>query len=167
MIRPRRDLFLDMKSPVSSSASRSNREYPRLPSPQRPSKSGRFNLGQSIFKKRARPPSEDDVASESPSFSVAGTVAEEKEPPGEKAPSGDPSRGAPGPSLEVCNSFRKKAREPEGPLVPAPSNKSYEELRVPKRKDPRTADKYIAYHQKALKLFEDLVILGVKMDPRD
>ena len=53
------------------------------------------------------------------------------------------------------------ARVPEGETPPPPRVKEYEDLRIPSRKDPRTADRYGSYDQKVLKL---LVILGVKMD---
>eukprot|EP00435_Cladocopium_sp_Y103_P034639 s1626_g9.t1 len=145
------------RSPVSSrgSGKPSSEKLRKGPLPSYdPADKGRSE--RDTFRKRACPPADEEVPPASPGYSV-GTAYEEAAAKEEGMPSTDPS-------LEACKSFKKKAVVPEEPPQPQRSFKPFESLRVPKRKDPRTADKYQAYDTKVLALFEELVILEVKMD---
>eukprot|EP00435_Cladocopium_sp_Y103_P057110 s1830_g19.t1 len=143
------------RSPLGSVMSRGHSSDGRKSPPRSSNPGGRRNFEGVTFSKKARPPSEDDQLPESPGYS--GSDFEEAEKAREDKCSGEPQN-------ESSLVFRKRAKEPEGEPGPPPIPKEYENLRVPTRKDPRTADKYQAYDQRVLKLFEDLVILGVKMD---
>ena len=141
---------------TSLASGRRSEKRSRSP-PRGTNQSGRSNFESTSFRKKARPPSEEPGTPESGGYSPGSSLAGGKLKPRESKSSGVLP---PDPTLF----FRKRAYPPEEEVRPPPISKDYDEVRIPMRKGPRTADKYRTYDQRVLKLFEDLAILGVKMD---
>lgn len=118
------------------------------------------------FKKKAfpKPPLVEKKEMGSPDSRVPSPTspADESGTADQRSPS--PGRDLPKSLEPIAAEFKKKATPPppesEQPTKP-PRRPT---LRVPNRKDPRTSDKYDMYDRVVLELFEEMVILEVKME---
>eukprot|EP00435_Cladocopium_sp_Y103_P007224 s309_g2.t1 len=123
---------------------------------------GTFQFRKKAFPKPPEIPQKGrEIREDSPLLSPTSPVDDGASPNGGSA---SVEKDVPKEIEPLVSTFKKKAAPPppedDRPVKPPRRPK----LRVPNRKDPRTSDKYDLYDRVVLELFEELVILEVKME---